>query len=468
MSPPGHSFADFYRHRLKRYAVVRVPKEALWFALWYTRWQIIRPAARAVIPHRFLRVYHLLRSVRWSRLAKACAMPPLPMASYSEAARQVAGEARQIFPAATVRQEPTAVVPARHAGLLASLPQCWDVPAVTVRQWRAAEVVAKSNMIVVGGRVLHHDLYRFERDYTSEELHGRLRILPRKAARRLESLVEGARFDRAAAFTDACSANYAHWLTEVLPRLHAYVRSGLPEGATVILDADLHANMLASAELVTGGRARLHRLEAGAVARVERLDVVSPAGYIPFDRRGKAQPGDSHGVFSPPAFASLRAQLAGALGAPPASTPRNVLIRRKSGYRSLVNEQELEDRLVAEGFVPVYPERLSFAEQFHLFSNADTVVGATGAAMANLIFSRPGAHVVICLSALPYHIYGYWRNMAQAVGCRLTYVLGPVVGAQAAGIHADFSVDVNDVLAAAGSVAPNDSKEMQWHSATAA
>jgi capsular polysaccharide biosynthesis protein len=466
---PLRAIADFYRRRLKHYPLVRVPKEAIWYGVWYTRWHIVRPAVRAMVPHRVLRTYHMLRGMDKRRMLKLWVLPPAPMASHADAAGRQGVPAREIFPAATVRSEHPAVFPARLAPLVAGLPESYAFPAVALREFQGAEVVAKSNLVVVGGRVLHHDLYRFERDYTSEELHGRLRILPsRHAVRRLEEPVADAHFARAAAFTDSCSANYAHWLTEVLPRMHAYARAGIPEGTTLLLDAGLHRNLLASAELVAGPQARFHALEPGHGARVDLLDLVSPGGYIPFDRRGKAQPGDSHGVFSAPAFASLRRHLAGALGAPALATPRKVLIRRQSGTRVLVNEQALEDRLVPLGFVPVYPERLSFAEQFHLFSNVEAVVGATGAAMANLVFCPPAARIVICLSALPHHIYGYWQNMAQAVGCRVNYVLGPVTGARGLGIHADFSVDIDDVLAAVHGHEPNASKGAPWHSATAA
>lgn len=468
MVEPGFSVVDFYRQRLKRHAIVRVPKEALWYAFWYTRWHIVRPVARAVVPPRLLRGYHVLRGLRWRSLGKIWRERPLPMVQYSAAGLEAHEGARSIFPPATVSSARPEVLPASLQTLVASRPQSYAFPAVTLRQWRSAEVFAKSNMIAVGGRVLHHDLYRFETDYTSEELHGRMRILPRRrAALRIEEPTQRVHLARAAAFTDSCSANYAHWLTEVLPRLHAYACAGLPGDATIILDAGLHANLIASAELIAGRGARFHLLEPGTAASVELLDVVSPGGYIPFDRRGAAQPDDSHGVFSPPALNSMRSALSALLGEGPRGTPTKILIRRKSGNRVLVNEEALEERLVPLGFVPVYPERLSFTEQFHLFSNVEAVVGATGAAMANLIFCRPSAQIVICLSALPHHIYGYWQNMAQAVGCRVKYVLGPVAGAQSAGIHADFSVDVNDVLAAVQSHGRNASKEAPWHSATA-
>ncbi|HET8744035.1 MAG TPA: glycosyltransferase family 61 protein [Ramlibacter sp.] len=447
---------------------MRKPKEALWFAFWYTRWHVVRPLARAVVPHRLLRSYHAVRGLRWRSLARIWSDRPLPMVQYSAAALPGQAGVRRIFPAATVRSERPDVHPPSLRSLVASRPESYTFPDVSLHRWRSAEVVAKSNMIVVGGRVVHHDLYRFTSDYTSEELHGRMRILPaRHAVRRLEEPNVRVHLAHAAAFTDSCSANYAHWLTEVLPRLHAYACAGLPEDATILLDAGLHANLLASAELVLGKGARFHMLEPGTAATVDLLDVVSPGGYIPFDRRGEAQPGDSHGVFSPPTLRSMRDRLSALLGEGPGGTPAKVLIRRKSGNRALVNEDALEERLAPLGFVPVYPERLSFAEQFHLFSNVETVVGATGAAMANLIFCRPSARIVICLSALPHHIYGYWQNMAQAVGCRVKYVLGPVAGAKGAGIHADFSVDVNDVLAAVQTHGPNASKEAPWHSATA-
>jgi hypothetical protein len=68
--------------------------------------------------------------------------------------------------------------------------------------------------------------------------------------------------------------------------------------------------------------------------------------------------------------------------------------RRVERGRALANAEEVARVLAARRFVVVDPEALSFAEQVAVFSDADVVVGAMGAAMTNTLFCRPGARVL--------------------------------------------------------------------------
>jgi capsular polysaccharide biosynthesis protein len=77
--------------------------------------------------------------------------------------------------------------------------------------------------------------------------------------------------------------------------------------------------------------------------------------------------------------------------------------------RRMVNELELEKRLIAEGFVIFHPQDHSVQDQVRVFNNAKIAVGATGAQMANVIFMKPGTMAIeIC----PSNYSGIWiRNL---------------------------------------------------------
>jgi len=112
----------------------------------------------------------------------------------------------------------------------------------------------------------------------------------------------------------------------------------------------------------------------------------------------------------------------------------------------MLNAEAIEHRLLQEGFVSVSTELMTFAEQFHTFSGADVVVGATGAAFANLIFCRPNAKIVICIARFENTSYGYWQNLACAAGNTVTYVLGRIAPTLVKSIHSDFVIDETDLL----------------------
>jgi capsular polysaccharide biosynthesis protein len=63
--------------------------------------------------------------------------------------------------------------------------------------------------------------------------------------------------------------------------------------------------------------------------------------------------------------------------------------------RHLINEDELVRQLEKLGFVEVFPDEHSYAEEMYIFNNADVVVGVFGSGMANTIFCRKGTKVLI-------------------------------------------------------------------------
>lgn len=409
--------------------------------------KILKPLARRFIP-RNIRTKLLSYDIR-KRLFfwRSRELPLLPMNDAVIAGKIMA--CAEMFAEENVICCAPAVFPSALDGVVALPADSYIFPAISVVEVEDAKIEGLSNFVECNAEVLHHDLYQFSHDYTSEELHGRLTIYPgRKSIKKFAESEVGVFLEAAAVFTDACSPNYAHWLTEVLPRIHVGAKSGLDDNIPFIVDAGLHSNLVSSAGLLAGTHP-LVELRRGERVQVKKLYVVGATGYIPFDRRPTMdEAGYSHGVFSASALKSMRAQLFSLLGTSDGDYPRKIMLRRSSGARAMRNEEALALRLQELGFSSIYPEKLTFSQQYHLFSNAECIVGATGAAMANLVFCQPSCRVVICISSHAEHSFGYWRNMASAIGNNIRYVLGPVLGEKNQGVHADFFVSVDDVIVA--------------------
>ena len=62
--------------------------------------------------------------------------------------------------------------------------------------------------------------------------------------------------------------------------------------------------------------------------------------------------------------------------------------------RVVVNDDAVTALLDSRGFVSVDPGALSVPEQIRAFATAEVIVGAHGAALANLVFANPGAAIV--------------------------------------------------------------------------
>ena len=66
--------------------------------------------------------------------------------------------------------------------------------------------------------------------------------------------------------------------------------------------------------------------------------------------------------------------------------------------RKLVNEDELVDKLINNGYVEVFTEKLSTIEKIAYFANATHVVGCIGGGIANVLFSRPDTKLTAIIS----------------------------------------------------------------------
>lgn len=83
--------------------------------------------------------------------------------------------------------------------------------------------------------------------------------------------------------------------------------------------------------------------------------------------------------------------------ATPEAVGKRLFITRESGAsdgRQIDNQNELLQMLQQKEFECVQPEKLTVVEQAALFASADTVVAAHGAALANIVFCKPGTELL--------------------------------------------------------------------------
>lgn len=387
---------------------------------------------------------YLLYRIAW--IHRKSLQRPLVRLAVLAAKRQTC----RLTEAESVKTPPPSVFPARDAMRLVPPHLEYRFPEISVTPVPHALATGGTNLVMTNEAVICHDLYDFARDYTSEELNGRAYIWPGKG--RIAWMMHTAPrqvLAKAACFTDACAANYAHWITEVLPRINLFCTSPLSTNVPIVINDGLHRNIMESLDLVTGGSCEIIAVPTGVAIGAEVLYVTSAAGYVPFERRTNRLRNHSHGLFSPRGLLSMRGHLLSGLDRTSCENTRRIFIRRNSAIRNIANAQEIEKTLVARGFTVIEPERLSFAEQVAAFSSAETVVGATGAAFANLIFCKPATRIIILISDYRYMPYWYWQNMACAVGNKVTYVLGKCMG-RFPHLHSNFAVNPADVLNAVG------------------
>jgi len=92
---------------------------------------------------------------------------------------------------------------------------------------------------------------------------------------------------------------------------------------------------------------------------------------------------------------------------------RLYLSRVRAAVRRIANENEISEVLRHRNFEIIEPENLSWREQANLFAGASVIVAPHGAALANIVFCKPGTRVVEISTRAGYRDW-YWQLAAVA------------------------------------------------------
>jgi hypothetical protein len=177
----------------------------------------------------------------------------------------------------------------------------------------------------------------------------------------------------------ANGANYAHCLLQSVPRLDLLRRAFGLEADRFLLNAAAPGATVEALEILAIPADRLHLVPArGAPAyRCETLRAAT-SPYV-----------NDFGISWTAAFLNELF-----LPEPPDSNSRRIYVRRGVSKRAVLNEEEVLALLAPAGFEAITMDGRSIGEQAAIFASAAVIVATHGAALANLVFSRPGTAVI--------------------------------------------------------------------------
>lgn len=305
-----------------------------------------------------------------------------------------------------------------------------DVPSVQAIEIPHAEIMGKCDFIFFNTLCLHHGLYQFNRDLSMEEMHGMISIHAKKnlLVRYKRKLEQMETIPAAISLIGSANSNYVHWLTETAPKLALI--DGIEQYADLplVIDADLHPNIMESLHCLNSRKRKLIPIKRGQVYRIDKLVAVTAVSYTPFEfRRGRKQdipdihPGLS--MYVPSGLNLLRQKSVSSFVHEEPKCSTRLYLRRSAQSRQMSNSAEVEALMQEQGFQIIEPEILTFAEQVRLFSSAEIIVGQGGASFGNIIFAPKGCHVIILTTWTPYTVYYYFSNLASLLGQRCSFIL---------------------------------------------
>ncbi|MBT9393586.1 glycosyltransferase family 61 protein [Hymenobacter sp. NST-14] len=208
----------------------------------------------------------------------------------------------------------------------------------------------------------------------------------------------------------AASGNYYHWLIDSLPRLHLVREAGLLEAVDYFVVYDKTTSFVRETMAALGiGPERLLDVATHPHLRARTLLATSSV-------RGN--------LTHTPTWALdfLRCHL---LPPPPVERrfgPRIYISRRDAPGRRILNEPALEALLRAYGFETHVLTPYSQAEKTALFAQAQVVVAAVGAGLANLVFSPAGAQLIELFP--PGFVVADYLEFTSRLGIGHQYLVG--------------------------------------------
>jgi capsular polysaccharide biosynthesis protein len=191
---------------------------------------------------------------------------------------------------------------------------------------------------------------------------------------------------RVAVLNTRFSHNFYHWMIDILPRIAPLARLGI-KADFYLIDclSPFQQTVLSSLGIEP------HQL----VQPHSRLLVEADELIVP-------------SLPTPACIRELGVILAEAMGVVYHEQERRIYIsRRRTGTRTIDNEDELEILLATLGFETHYMETYPLATQAQLLADAKIVVAPHGAGLANLLFARKGASVVEIVPAGRYNATCY-------------------------------------------------------------
>lgn len=179
------------------------------------------------------------------------------------------------------------------------------------------------------------------------------------------------------------SSSWFHFLIECLPRLLS-IPSEIRQNTPMILPKNAPRQVLTICESLTNTKA----IE---VDRLEKIQVQ------------KIYLGIEKGVTDPLEFEFRKAAIKRAINElrsnftvnNEVTNGRKIYIKRPEGlFRPLQNEKKIISNLIKMGFNVVSPEKMEFQEVLACMANARLIVGESGAALTNILFTLPGAKII--------------------------------------------------------------------------
>lgn len=225
------------------------------------------------------------------------------------------------------------------------------------------------------------------------------------------------------------SFNYYHWLVELLTKLEFIGQlPGHIQDFPLLISEEIFSveSLKETIMLFIKSQPRelqIILLKKDASYVVDELVYINAPNNLPFNLNGDAKFDISYVTIDSRSIEYLRrtALESSPINCIPQNYNKKIFLCRKKDRGRNYNQDEVFNLLQLYGFIKLFMEDLSFQEQVRTVYQAEFIVGPTGAAWTNLIFSRPGTKA-LCWMAEEFGDFSSYSNIARIIGVDLRYI----------------------------------------------
>ena len=210
--------------------------------------------------------------------------------------------------------------------------------------------------------------------------------------------------------------NWYHWIANNLPALHVANEAGIDVSIPLFLPSEvsLFPQMLESLEIFLGDRPVIWLTSDEAVDVEDLVWADSPVYDAPFAVNSDSRVPLSLHYSAMQGFRDrILSHYSGEIAT--FAPVKRVFLARSPGSSRPYSQDEVLKYFKPMGFEEAYMDQLSFGQQVALLHGAETVAGPSGAAFANILFSRQRMRALRLIeNAAPYE--NYFSNLAWLAG----------------------------------------------------
>ena len=273
-----------------------------------------------------------------------------------------------------------------------------------------------SGMIIANDHALN-DLCAHDKEDRIDIVGGSVRRNTNEAVY-LEVTIETEELDRAVNLCGIAADNYYHLTIEILSRYEYVKKYTGDERIPVLMDeaAGKYPQYKDLAKAVLGD-AKVVYVPKYKRVRCKRVICPSMNSWFPLNVRHRSDFRISDNLIASSAIENIRKATEKLRRK--SSEIKLFISRKKASLSRILNENEVESLFEKNGYRVICTENLTFREQVALFSEASCIVGASGAAMTNLVYCNPGT-VFGCIIPEKYNFCIY-STIAYFTNCKILF-----------------------------------------------